>query len=212
MSGLEDERAIVRRAISGDTGALGALLEKHEPRLRRMVALRLDERLRGRVDPADVVQECYTKLLATLERFLQKDGLSFFVWLHLETGDHLRDVHRRHLAAQARDVRAEVPLFVHGGSGASSFALTSAILDGRNTPSRAAIRDEQRQQLLEAVEEMKELDREVLMLRSFEQLTNKEVAQVLGVTESTATLRYVRALERLRETLVRLELAPEGSG
>ena len=201
----------MQRAIDGDSTALGQLFETYEPRLRRMVAFRLDERLRGRIDAADVVQECFANLLTKLDVFLGKEDMSLFVWLHLEMGKHLHTIHRRHLTAQARDVRAEVPLVVHGAPGASSFALASAILNHR-TPSRVAMKDEQRRRLLEAVEGMKALDREILMLRSFEQLSNREVAQLLELTESGATLRYVRALERLRATLGDLEITSEVLG
>lgn len=203
---------MVEAALRGETAALGELLEASRSRLERMVLFRLSEALRARVDPADVVQETFADVLGRLPAFQAKEGMSFFLWLRLETGKRLNAIHRSHLAAHARDARLEVPLMVQGVPGASSFALASAILDRAGTPSRVAMKEEQGQRLQAAIESMKEADREVLVLRNFEHLTNKEVAELLGLSEPAATLRYVRALTRLAGILEDLEIVSEGAG
>ena len=201
--------AEVRAALRGDSAGLGRLFERHRPRLERMVGFRLHSALRGRVDPADVVQESFADVLERLEAFLEKDGMDFFLWLRLETGKRLNAVHRQHLGAQARDVGREVPIVLGGMPGASSFALASALLDRGGSPSREVMKDEQGQRLRAAIDGMKEIDREVLVLRNFEQLSNSEVARVLDLSEPAATLRHVRALRRLQAILDDLEIVSE---
>ena len=139
---------------------------------------------------------------------LERD-LDLFLWLRLETLQKVQQLHRLHLATDRRDAGREVPIAQQVAPGASSFAMASAILDASNTPSRAAMKEEAGRRLTAAIESMKEVDREVLALRHFEQLENREVAQILELTESGATLRYVRALKRLRSVLADLELTSE---
>lgn len=207
----EEESSILAAARSGDTAPLGEFLEAHRARLERVVAFRLDPRLRGRIDPADVVQETYVDVLRRLGEGVAGMDMGLFLWLRLEAGERLTSLHRAHLGTLARDAGREVPLLQKGLFGGSSFALASAILDA-STPSRAAIREERARLLQEAVEGMKSVDREVLALRGFEQLTNKEVARLLDLSEPAATLRYVRALKRLRAVLDGLAIHWEASG
>jgi RNA polymerase sigma-70 factor (ECF subfamily) len=202
------ESAAVQAAVDGDGAELGLLLESFGPRLTRMVEFRMDERLRGRLDPQDVLQESFTEILERLDDFLSND-MDLFLWVRLQTGQKLDQLHRKHLKATKRDARREVPLTIRGVPGASSFALASAILDGGATPSRVAMTREAGQRVLEAIEGMKPMDREVLALRHFEQLTNSEVAKVLELSEPAATLRYIRAIKRLRAVMIDLELTSE---
>src|SRR5436190_23769694 len=90
-------------ARNGDEGALAVLVQRHRERLERMVRLRMDRRLQGRVDPADVVQDAYLALRNKLSRQSAGSPLPFFLWLRLEVGQKLVDVHRFHLGAQMRD-------------------------------------------------------------------------------------------------------------
>lgn len=203
-------RAALEAAVAGNTAGLGDLLESFRPRLERMVGFRLDSRLAGRVDPADVLQETFAEVVDRLPEYLARPGFDFFLWVRAQTGQKLLQLHRQHFGTEKRDARREVPLVLQGTPGASSFALASAILAQSGTPSRAAIDAEEGERLRRAIEEMKEIDREVLTLRHFEQLSNREIAQVLELTEPGASLRYVRALRRLRGILQALELSSDG--
>lgn len=215
MESSEPERhevqAVLTAAVAGDNAGLGALLESYRPRLERMLAFRLDRRLRGRIDPADVLQEAYAEVLDRLADYLEKPDAEFFLWVRYLTAQKLLQHHRRHLRAGVRDARKEVPMRLQGIPGASSFALASAILHS-DTPSRAAIDQEEGVRLQDALEGMKENDREILMLRHFEHLSNREAAQLLELTEPGASLRYMRALGRLREILDSLELSSDAYG
>jgi RNA polymerase sigma-70 factor (ECF subfamily) len=193
---------LLRRAAEGDREAWGSLLTGEEPRLRRMVALRLDQRLQGRIDPSDVIQEVYLEAWARLPEYLRERSLPFFLWLRLTTGQKLQALHRHHLGAEMRDAGREVSLYRGTLPETSSSALAAQLL-GRDTgPSEAAMRAERKLRLQTALNGMDMLDREVLALRHFEQLTTAETARVLGISDAAAGKRYVRALERLREILL----------
>jgi RNA polymerase sigma-70 factor (ECF subfamily) len=190
---VDDEAALLARLQAGDDAAFGPLFEGQRDRLRRMVQFRLDPRLFGRVDPEDVVQEVFLDARQRLYAFRQ-DAQSLPFWLRLVAQQTLIDLHRRHLGAGKRSAaRERVFAHSHGLSGFLAGNLTS--------PSQAAIRDEMRQQLTAALESMDEIDREVLTLRHFEDLSNKEVAELLNIGENAASNRYVRALARLKGLL-----------
>jgi RNA polymerase sigma-70 factor (ECF subfamily) len=177
------------------------LLARHRGRLKRMVKLRLDPRVQGRVDPSDIVQEAFLEVSRKLADYLREPKLPFYLWLRLLTGQKLALTHRQHLGVQARDAGREVSLYRGAYPEASSAALAAQLLGHLTTPSQAALKAELKVRVQEALNSMSELDREVLALRHFEQLSNSEIAQVLGIKESTASNRYFRALERLRGIL-----------
>src|SRR5262245_8147969 len=195
------ELKLIRRAGGGDTAGLDGLLERYRPRLRRMIKLRLDRRLQGRVDPSDVIQEAYLDVSRKLAEYLGDPSMPFFLWLRLVTGQKLALVHRQHLGVQARDAGREVSLHRGALPEATSAALAAQLIGRRTTPSQAAARAELKLRLQEALNSMDVLDREVLALRHFEHLTNVEAARVLGISETAACNRYVRALERLKKVL-----------
>jgi RNA polymerase sigma-70 factor (ECF subfamily) len=186
-------------ARTGDEGALATLIERHRDRLERMVRLRMDRRLQGRVDPADIVQEAYLAVRDKFAKFSAEPRLPFFLWLRLEVGQKLVDVHRFHLGAQMRDAGQEVSLYRGALPQVSSLSLAEHLL-GKLTPaSQAAMRVELKLRVEEALNSMAPHDREVLILRHFEELSNVETAQVLGIKPSAAVNRYVRALKRLKD-------------
>jgi RNA polymerase sigma-70 factor, ECF subfamily len=195
------ELELLRRAGQGDTAGLESLLERYRARLRRMVKLRLDRRLQGRIDPSDVIQEAYLEVSRRLAEYLRDPSLPFFLWLRLVTGQKLALVHRQHLGVQARDAGREVSLYRGALPEATSAALAARLVGKQTSPSHAAARAEMKIRLQEALNSMEELDREVLALRHFEQLTNAETARALGISETAACNRYVRALERLKTIL-----------
>lgn len=195
------ELELIRRAGRGDPGGLEDLLGRYRDRLRRMVKLRLDRRLQGRIDPSDVIQEAYLEASRRLDEYLRDPPMPFFLWLRLVTGQKLALAHRQHLGVQARDAGREVSLHRGPLPEATSAALAARLVGQRTSPSQAAARAERRLRLQEALNGMQELDREVLALRHFEQLTNAEAARVLGLSPTAACNRYVRALERLKTVL-----------
>ena len=195
---------LLRRAQAGDSRALEQVLTQYRGRLKRMVKLRLDPRVQGRIDPSDVVQEAYLEASQKLGAYLVEPKIPFFLWLRLVTGQKLALEHRKHLGVQARNAAREVSLHHGAYPAASSAALAAQLLGRISTPSQQAARADLRVRVQEALNRMEPLDREVLALRHFEQLSNAETALVLGIKETAACNRYVRALERLRLILGRV--------
>lgn len=179
----------------------GDLLEKHRPQLQRMVELRLDPRLYGRLDASDVIQEAYLTASVQLADYLKNPTIPFYLWLRLVTGQKLVLLHRNHLGTKARDARRQVSIDLGAAPAASSIAMASKLIGREPTPSEAVGEVEQRRRVQDALDRLNPLDREVLALRHFEQLTNAETAQVLGLEPSAASKRYVRALQRIKEVL-----------
>jgi RNA polymerase sigma-70 factor (ECF subfamily) len=192
---------LVQRAQAGDLAALNELFARHRERLRRMVQLRLDWRLQGRVDASDVIQDAYLEAVRRLDEYLRDPAMSLFVWLRFLVGERLLIVHRQHLGAQMRDARREVSLYRAALPEASSAALAAQLLGKQTSPSDAAVRAERLLRIQEAVNRLGPLDREVLSLRHFEQLSRAETAEMLGIKEPAAAKRYIRALKRLKDIL-----------
>jgi RNA polymerase sigma-70 factor (ECF subfamily) len=200
----DETTELLDRARRGDQRALGDLLARHRERLRLMVRLRLDRRLQGRIDPSDVIQEAYLEAAERFPDYARDQPMPFFLWLRFLTAQKLLVLHRHHLGAKARDAGREVSLHRGALPEASSAVLAAQLVGHRTTPSEAAMRAEMQLRLQEALNSMDPMDREVLVLRHFEQLTNGETAKVLGLRESAASQRYARALLRLKEILTSL--------
>lgn len=198
---VSETSRLLHQETPADAERFGALLEQYRPRLRRMVALRLDPRLHGRIDPSDVIQETYLEAAARLAEYVQKPTMPFFLWLRFLAGQKLVTLHRHHLGRQMRDVRREVSLYRGQLPETTSAALAAQLLGHEARPSEAAIRAELKIRLQEALNSMDPLDREILALRHFEQLSLAETAQVLNLTESGACRRHLRAPKRLKEIL-----------
>ncbi len=192
---------LLQQAALGDQEAWRLLLERHRSRLRRMIALRMDQRLQGRFDASDVIQDVYQEAWLRLPQYLDQAPAPFFLWLRYLTGQRLVELHRRHVGARKRDAGREVSLD-HGALPQSSCAALADQLLGRGPgPSEAAVRAELKVRLEEALSTLSPLDREVLALRHFEHLSNVEAAQTLGLETSAASKRYLRALRRLKDIL-----------
>jgi RNA polymerase sigma-70 factor (ECF subfamily) len=186
----------------GDVAARGRLLERHRPRLRRMVALRLDRRLAARVDPSDVVQETLLEAAARLDDYLRDRPIPFYPWVRRLAAGRLADAYRRHVRAGRRSVeREESP----GLPGDSALELADRLLARQSGPGTRISRAERRDAIRAALDRLPDRDREVLVLRFLEDLSTLEAAAVLGVGEGAVKMRVVRALERLRDSL-----EPEG--
>ncbi len=166
-----------------------------------MVCWRLDPRLNGRLDPSDVLQEVYLDAARRLPDYLDQPALPVALWLRLLTGRRLIELHRQHLGALMRSAGQEVSLDQPGWAWANASSLASQLIGHLTSPSQAAARAETAARLTRALEEMDAVDREVLVLRHFDELTNNEVAELLGLQKAAASNRYVRALKRLKEIL-----------
>jgi RNA polymerase sigma-70 factor (ECF subfamily) len=177
------------------------VLTRHRDRLRRMVAVRLDRRVWGRVDPSDVIQEAYLEATTRRQEYLRDPKLPLFLWLRLLVGQRLMMVHRRHLGAQARNAAREISLDGGAWPEATSVALAAQLLGHDTRASEAAVRAERALRLQQALDRLEPNDREILALRHFEQLSYAECAGVLGTTEAAAMKRHFRALRRLKEML-----------
>jgi RNA polymerase sigma-70 factor, ECF subfamily len=192
---------LLGRLREGDQQALAELYSRQQEGLRRMVALRLDHRLNGRVSPSDVLQEAYIDALKRVGHYLAKPDMPFPGWLRLVVGQRLVEVHRQHLGAKVRNADQEISLAHGAWPTASSVCLAAHLAGDLPTPSEAAAHNESVALLEEAFNQMEPLDREILALRHFEELSNNEVAEILGVQKAAASKRYVRALARLRVAL-----------
>lgn len=197
----ESTQHMLECAAEGDLAARDALFELHRKRLKRLVRLRLNRHLAGRLDDSDVVQEASLEAAKRLPEYLKDRPLPFFLWLRHITCQKLIDAHRRHLGAAQRNAALEVSLHRGAMPAVNSASLAAQLLGRLTSPSHAAIKAEARIRVQQVLDEMEPLDREVLAMRHFEQLTNVEIAETLGVNESTASSRYLRALKRLRREL-----------
>jgi RNA polymerase sigma-70 factor (ECF subfamily) len=191
----------LRRAAAGDEEALRGLFAAHRDRLKRMVHLRLSRRLAGRVDDSDVLQEAFIEVARKLPEYAREPKMPLFLWIRHLTGLKLAEIHRRHLGTQLRDADREVTLHRGGLPLADSVSLAAHLLGTLTTPSQAAIKAETRLLVQEALNSMDPIDREVLALKHFEQLSTSEIAEVLGLSKAGAGSRYLRAIKRLRAIL-----------
>ena len=193
---MSDELEMLK---SGDADAIAEVFSHHRDKLQRMVRFRLDRRLYGRVDTADVLQDVWLETSRRIEDYTSNPAVPFFVWVRQLAYQIIIDLHRRHLGAQKRNVSQEVSL---GKSNCDTSVSIAAQLAGNLTsPSNVAMRGERLARLREALNSMDEVDREVLALRHFEELGNNEVAEILGIQKTAASNRYVRALKRLKQVL-----------
>ena len=191
---------LLDRVRDGDQNAIAELFAEHRRRLRTMIEIRMDPRLAGRVDPSDVLQDAYIDINNLIHEFREGD-LPFFLWLRLKVGHRLSYLHRYHLGTKKRSAFREVSLVTGPMPAASSISLASQLMGRVTTASNAAIRAETRLRLQEALNKMDEIDREVLVLRHFEDLTNIETAQVFQISQTAASNRYIRALKKLKDVM-----------
>ena len=185
-----------------DQGGLSSFWKRHQDRLVKMVQLRMDSRLSGRLDPEDVMQDAFIEAARRLDSYLQDPAVPIFIWLRRVTHQILMGIHRRHLGVAARSAAREAPVHAFDQS---TVNLAEQKLGSVNSPSDCAARDELSGRVRDALDRMNPVDHEVLFLRHFEELTNTEVAHVLGLQKAAASNRYVRALSRLRATIQDLD-------
>ena len=189
LSGKMDENGkLLELAMEGDRDAFVSLFGSYRRQLRQMVRLRLDRRLQGRVSPSDVLQDAFIDAESQLRKFAESDGeMSFFLWLRLVTGQRMMRIHRQHLGAAMRDAGREVSLYRGALPQATSISLAAQLLGKFTSVGQSAIRAEMQVKLQEAINSMDELDREIIALRHFEELNNREVAELLGLSKTAAS-------------------------
>jgi RNA polymerase sigma-70 factor (ECF subfamily) len=203
-----EQNDLIKQLKGGGGQALAAFFDQYRERLRRMVELRLDPRLRTRLDASDVVQDAYIDVARDLNAYLADPKLPPLLWLRLHVGRRLTTLHRQHLGTRMRDAGLEISLYHGALPEASSAALASMLLGRHTSPTEAAQRAERMLRVQEALNTLDPIDREVLALRHFEQLGRAEAALVLGITQEAGAKRYFRALKRLKDVLATL---PGGS-
>jgi RNA polymerase sigma-70 factor (ECF subfamily) len=201
MDDADNEQTLIRRHRAGDKNAAVQLLERHRQRLKRFVQLRMDQRLVSRLDASDIVQEASIEALKRLDSFSADSRCGFFLWLRTLTGQKLIDAHRHRLGTQKRGGAHEVSIFRAPFPEAGSVVLANQLLGRLTSPTQSAKRAEMQLKVQEALNSLQPVDREVLVLRHFEHLSNDETAEALSLQKKTASKRYLAALRRLGECL-----------
>ena len=190
-----------RRLREGDPQALADLFSGERERLWRVIEFRLAEPLRGRLGPEDVLQEAFLAASQRLKHYVDSPATSPFIWLRMIVNQTLVDLHRQHLGAQKRDAAREVAIDSPACGQPTSASVALQLVGAFTSPSGAAARADTFNLVRTAIDQMDSLDREVLALRHFEELTNSEVAEALGIEQKAASIRYIRALRRLKAIL-----------
>jgi RNA polymerase sigma-70 factor (ECF subfamily) len=191
---------LLTKAKQGEPEAVDQLLARHREPVRRMIDMRLDKAIARRVDASDIAQEVLLEASRRLRDFLNKPDLPFHLWLRHIARDHIIDAHRRHRKAQRRTVDREQAMHA-AQADRSSVELIAELIDRELTPATAALRKELQSRFQTVLAELEEDDREIILMRHFEQLSNQEVAAALKLTEPAASMRHLRALRKLRELL-----------
>lgn len=195
---LTATQELLDRIRQGDKAAFEELFKKHRARLQQAIALRLDRRLSARVDASDVLQETHLEAASRLPKYLDKPDMPFYLWLRWIAREKVIALHRRHLGADKRAIGREVPLLPPD----SSVRFVSSVMGRGPTPSQQFAAAELAERLHAALEQLEQDERDLILWRHFEQLTARETAQLLQITEAAASKRYVRALERLRKLML----------
>ena len=188
-------------AGKGESAAVNELLERHRVGLRNMVSARMDQKLARRIDASDVVQDVLLEASQRLAEYVREAKMPFGLWLRQLARDRIIDLHRRHRVARRRSLDREHGLAAPARPDQSSLDLAAQLRDPELTPAAATLRKELYLRFVEAIDGLEEEDREILLMRHFEQLSNSEAAELLGLSQPAAGMRYLRALRRLREVL-----------
>jgi RNA polymerase sigma-70 factor, ECF subfamily len=208
---IHESSTAVSGRTAGRTG-LGEVFAKERQRLIRLIGFRMHAQLRGRADPEDILQDAYLAAEKRLCHYESDGTVSLFVWVRSIVMQTLTDVHRHHLGVQKRDPRCEISLHDRPHPDATSASIILHLEGDLTSPSQAAARADAHALVVRAIEQMDDTDREVLALRHFEELTNKEVAEVLGIEQKAASIRYVRALKRVKDLLAEVSEFRERMG
>ncbi len=185
----------------GDAAAMNRLMERHRDAVQRLVQMRLDRKIKQRVAVSDVVQDVLIEANRRLQDYVANPAMPYHLWLRQITKDRIIDAHRRHRGSAKRSVDKEQPVVAPAGMHQSTMDLAAQICDPELTPAAAATQKEMARRVEAAIAELNEQDAEIIVMRHYEKLSNQEVAQALGLTQPAASMRYLRAVRRLREML-----------
>jgi RNA polymerase sigma-70 factor, ECF subfamily len=191
---VDNTQQLIDLARQGDGSAISELLDRHRPRLRKLVAARMDERLSSRVDPSDIVQETMLTAFQRLPEYFHRSPYPFYPWLRQIAWDRLRDASRRHIEAGKRSVDVEEPI---GLSDASLADLVSQSTD----PGLRVQKAEWRARIRNWLSSLAEPDREILIMKHVESMDNLECAAALQISVVAVKKRYLRALSRFRAAM-----------
>jgi RNA polymerase sigma-70 factor (ECF subfamily) len=197
----EPTQNLLANAKDGNADAVNRLMDRHRDSLRRMIQMRLDHKVQRRVDVSDVVQDVLVEANRRLQDYLQNPAMPFHLWLRQIAQDRIIDAHRRHRGSAKRSVDREQPLLVAGADDHSTMQLVAQLCDPQMTPGAVATQQEMVRAVEQAITKLPDQDCEIIIMRHFEQLSNQEIAQALGLSEPAASMRYLRAIKRLRVLL-----------
>ena len=192
---------LLAQAKSGNDDAINQLMDRHRNSLRQLVRMRLDQKIQKRVDVSDVVQDVLVEANRRLQRYIENPVMPFHLWLRQIAKDRIIDAHRRHRVSAKRSVDREQALVAPRGYDQSSIQLANLLGDQRLTPAAAALQQEMAKKVEEAIGLLDEKDCEIIVMRHYEHLTNQEIGKVLNLTEPAASMRYLRAIRRLRTVM-----------
>ncbi|MDP7204648.1 MAG: sigma-70 family RNA polymerase sigma factor [Pirellulaceae bacterium] len=198
----EKTEELLGDAREGKAEAVNKLIDRHRDAILRLVRMRLDRRIQPRVGVSDVVQDVFIEANRRLQKYLQDPVMPFHLWLRQIAKDRIIDAHRRHRVSKKRSVDREQPAHVPADMDHSSMALANQLVDGEVTPMAAATQRELAVRVEQTIGELPEQDRDILLMRHYEFLSNQEVAEALGLSQPAASMRYLRAIRRMRELLV----------
>src|SRR5436309_9578629 len=198
----EKTQDLLAGAKGGHSEAGNRLMARHRDSLRRMVQLRLDQRIQQRIDVSDIIQDVLVEANRRLQDYLAHPAMPYHLWLRQIAQDRIIDAHRRHRASAKRSVDRERPLAVPAADDHSTMELAAQLSDQELTPATAATQKEMAKLVEAAIAKLPDQDCELIIMRHYEQLSNQEIAQALGLTEPAASMRYLRALRKLKELMV----------
>lgn len=192
---------LIAQAKGGDASAVNQLMDRHRNSLRQLIRMRLDNKIQKRVDVSDVVQDVLVEANRRLTRYMDNPVMPFHLWLRQIAKDRIIDAHRRHRVSAKRSVDREQQLVAPRGYDQSSIQLAALIGDSKLTPAAAALQKELARKVEQAIANLEEKDCEIIVMRHYEHLTNQEIGQLLGLSEPAASMRYLRAIRRLKQIL-----------
>ena len=194
-------KQLIAQAKDGDESAVNQLMDRHRNSLRQLIRMRLDHKIQKRVDVSDVVQDVLVEANRRLQRYLADPIMPFHLWLRQIAKDRIIDAHRRHRVSAKRSVDREQQLVAPRGYDQSSIQLASMLRDGRLTPAAAALQKEMARKVEQSISKLDEKDCEIIVMRHYEHLTNQEIGQILDLSEPAASMRYLRAIKRLKQVM-----------
>ena len=197
----ETEKQVVVNRLRQSDSSVAEIFSEHREKLAKMIRYRLDPRLVGRIDADDLIQEVWFDVQRRLNEYVAAPNVPFLLWLRQLTAQVISKTHRVHLKTQKRDVRREFPLASDPQQFSGSVSIARHLVAAISTPSRVVAREEMIEILVQTLNELEKIDREIILLRHFEELSNAEAAMELGIEPFTASKRYVRAMKRLTTSM-----------